>query len=228
MNPFAESHSTRRVLTLTQNHTPRRPRAPTTAATMRADALYFSKRGSFTFVLGLFASALFRRINRLRDSHRSPPARLRVTSHKRPDAPPIAVRRLRAGDDRRGFRALLAQLTEVGEGDFKRRFRAIQDGPEYVYVIESESGDRVVASGTLVLERKFTRGCGTCGHIEDVVVDANERGKDLGRVMIEALTKAAEVCGCYKVILDCSEKNAGFYERCGYSRKEIQMAKYFV
>ena len=44
----------------------------------------------------------------------------------------------------------------------------------------------------------------------------------------KALTKAAEVCGCYKVILDCSEENAGFYERCGYSRKEIQMAKYFV
>ena len=91
-----------------------------------------------------------------------------------------------------------------------------------------DCGTRVVASGTLLLERKFTRNCGTCGHIEDVVVDSNERGKDLGRVIIEALTKAAEFAGCYKVILDCSEANAGFYERCGYVRKEIQMAKYFV
>jgi glucosamine-phosphate N-acetyltransferase len=196
---------------------------------MSGAAMYVSKRGSFTFVLGLFTSALFRRINRIRDSLRAPPRRLRVTNHKAgPDASPTTVRRLRADDDRKGFRALLSQLTTVGEGDFKRRFRAIADGPEYVYVIESACRTRVVASGTLLLERKFTRNCGTCGHIEDVVVDSNERGKDLGRVIIEALTKAAEFAGCYKVILDCSEANAGFYERCGYVRKEIQMAKYFV
>ena len=47
-------------------------------------------------------------------------------------------------------------------------------------------------------------------------------------MIIEALTQAAEFAGCYKVILDCSEATAGFYERCGYVRKEIQMAKYFV
>jgi hypothetical protein len=32
--------------------------------------------------------------------------------------------------------------------------------------------------------------------------------------------------GCYKVILDCSEANAAFYERCGFSRKELQLALY--
>lgn len=35
-----------------------------------------------------------------------------------------------------------------------------------------------------------------------------------------------EVCrqqGCYKVILDCSEANQAFYEKCGLTRKEVQM-----
>lgn len=109
----------------------------------------------------------------------------------------------------------------VGEGDFKCCFCVIVDGLEYVYVIESACGTRVVASGTLLFEWKFMWNCGMCGYIEDVVVDLNEWGKDLGRVIIEALTKAAEFVGCYKVILDCSEVNVGFYEWCGYVRKEI-------
>ncbi len=33
--------------------------------------------------------------------------------------------------------------------------------------------------------------------------------------------------GCYKVILDCSEKNEGFYAKLGFQRKELQMALYF-
>ena len=190
------------------------------------NALYVSKRGSLTFALGLVASSVARLIARARAGEKRPPRSLTVTNNKTHRR--VVVRRLRAADERRGFYALLAQLTKVGNGEFKQRFNSISDGPEYVYVVESEDGARVVASGTLVLERKFTRNCGVCGHIEDVVVDSSARGQDLGRVLIEALTEAARASGCYKVILDCSESNAGFYERCGYSRKEIQMAKYFI
>jgi len=32
--------------------------------------------------------------------------------------------------------------------------------------------------------------------------------------------------GCYKIILDCSEKNVPFYEKCGFKKKEVQMAFY--
>ena len=31
--------------------------------------------------------------------------------------------------------------------------------------------------------------------------------------------------GCYKVILDCAEANVVFYEKCGLTRKEIQMVR---
>jgi hypothetical protein len=41
--------------------------------------------------------------------------------------------------------------------------------------------------------------------------------------LIEALITACREMGCYKVILDCSESNAPFYEKCGLVRKEIQM-----
>lgn len=45
--------------------------------------------------------------------------------------------------------------------------------------------------------------------------------------LIEELIRLAQELGCYKVILDCAESNIGFYERCGLTRKEVQMVKYY-
>lgn len=41
--------------------------------------------------------------------------------------------------------------------------------------------------------------------------------------LIEALIEESRKSGCYKVILDCSEANQAFYEKCGLTRKEVQM-----
>lgn len=84
-----------------------------------------------------------------------------------------------------------------------------------------------MGTATLLLERKFLRHCGKVGHIEDVVVDERCRGARLGLRLITALTEAAQAAGCYKVVLDCSEDNVAFYEKCGLRRKDVQMANYF-
>lgn len=85
---------------------------------------------------------------------------------------------------------------------------------------------KIIATATLLVELKFIRNCGKCGHIEDVVVDTSYRGLRLGLRVVEALITAAKDSGCYKVILDCSESNAPFYEKCGLIKKEIQMVRY--
>lgn len=41
--------------------------------------------------------------------------------------------------------------------------------------------------------------------------------------IVAAAVEAALQAGCYKVILDCTESNAPFYEACGFKRKELQM-----
>lgn len=89
------------------------------------------------------------------------------------------------------------------------------------------TGTTLAATATLLVERKLIRGGASVGHIEDVVVDAQFRGKGLGRRLIDALTDEARRRGCYKVILDCAESNVAFYERCGYATKELQMVRYF-
>lgn len=44
------------------------------------------------------------------------------------------------------------------------------------------------------------------GHIEDIAVNSNQQGKKLGLRIIQALKFIGAQRGCYKVILDCSEK----------------------
>lgn len=69
-----------------------------------------------------------------------------------------------------------------------------------MYVIEDRAnGGKIVACGTLFLELKFIHAGGWCGHIEDVVVDANARGRGLGKLIVTTLKQAAEGFGCYKV-----------------------------
>ncbi|MFS7921590.1 putative glucosamine-phosphate N-acetyltransferase transcription regulator GNAT family [Helianthus anomalus] len=50
----------------------------------------------------------------------------------------------------------------------------------------------------------------------------------LGKKVVGFLVDHARLTGCYKVILDCSEDNRAFYEKCGFKKKEIQMVKYFI
>ena len=145
--------------------------------------------------------------------------------------PRVELEALRREHWGQGFPELLGQLTalgEVTEAMFVARLAEVDAAPgHHVVVAVDRARGRVVGAATLLEEGKFARGCGRCGHIEDVVVDAAARGQRIGQRLVDHLTAAAAASGCYKVILDCAEANVGFYEKCGFSRKEVQMAKYF-
>ncbi|XP_074285529.1 glucosamine 6-phosphate N-acetyltransferase-like isoform X2 [Silene latifolia] len=143
------------------------------------------------------------------------------------------IRRLEITDISKGFIELLRQLTvcgSVSETQFQDRFQElVTEGENHVIcVIEDENTERIIATGSVFIEKKFIRNCGKVGHIEDVVVDVSARGMNLGKKVIDFLTAHAESVGCYKVILDCSSENKAFYEKCGFNQKEIQMVKYFT
>jgi len=44
--------------------------------------------------------------------------------------------------------------------------------------------------------------------------------------VIDQLKAIGFAQGCYKIILDTSEKNVGFYQKSGFVTKEVQMALY--
>ncbi|WOG98313.1 hypothetical protein DCAR_0417654 [Daucus carota subsp. sativus] len=143
------------------------------------------------------------------------------------------VRKLEISDKSKGFIELLQQLTvcdSVSDQEFQSCFEEIGSyGDNHVIcVIEDGCSQKIIATGSVFIERKFIRNCSKVGHIEDVVVDSNARGMQLGKKIVEYLTDHARAVGCYKVILDCSAKNKAFYEKCGFEQKELQMAKYFI
>ena len=144
----------------------------------------------------------------------------------------LRLRLLDGGDYDAGFLDLLAQLTQVGNVNrekYLERLSAIKSrGREHVVVVENlnSSNRKVVACGTLVFEHKFIHSNGAVGHIEDVVVDSSCRGTGLGKALIMSLKKMSMEAGCYKCILNCSETNVAFYEKCGMERRCVSMALY--
>jgi len=149
----------------------------------------------------------------------------------RHEDPELLARPLHIGDFDRGYVQLLNQLTDAGvvtREAWQSRFREMQAAKDvyYVAVLEQIATQRVVAAATLFVEKKVVHGCAKAGHIEDVVVDSSLRGKQLGKRIIDLLLGVGRTTGCYKVILDCSEKNVPFYAKCGFTRKEVQMAHY--
>ena len=47
----------------------------------------------------------------------------------------------------------------------------------FIIVIEDFETGKIVGSGTIFLQLKFIRNSGTSGHIEDIVVNGDYRGK---------------------------------------------------
>lgn len=86
----------------------------------------------------------------------------------------------------------------------------------------------MVAVGMVLVERKLIHECGLVGHIEDIAVDKAQQGKKLGIRLIKTLTEIGKAMGAYKVILDCSDHNVEFYEKCGYVRAGVEMSLKFA
>ncbi|KAK4050396.1 Glucosamine-phosphate N-acetyltransferase-like protein [Microbotryomycetes sp. JL201] len=148
----------------------------------------------------------------------------------------VRLRPLQLGDYERGHLRLLATLTQapdIGREAWQARFKELVTtcGTYYPIVLVDDGADELVATGTLVHERKFIRAAGTVGHIEDIAVSPKMQGKGLGKKIIDALVAISQELGAYKAsatILDCNPKNEAFYIKCGFETKGCEMARYNV
>ena len=98
-----------------------------------------------------------------------------------------------------------------------------------VFVIENihENTTVIIGSVTIFIETKLIHNFGKVAHVEDVIVDNTYRGKGLGKMLVQKSIDYAQKHDCYKIILNCSDENIPFYEKCGFSKKENEMALYF-
>lgn len=119
---------------------------------------------------------------------------------------------------------ILSQLTKTGSLDVNKVNDFLSKNKE-IYWISNENND-VIGTGTMFIENKVIHNFGKVAHIEDVVIDNKYRGKGLGKILINFLTEKAITEKCYKIILDCNEKNKIFYEKCGFKSNGYNMSIY--
>lgn len=137
------------------------------------------------------------------------------------------IRLLEKNDFHKGYLQLLSELTGIGtvsEKDFIERFEEIvKSGNTHICVIECD--DLIVASGTIIIEKKFIHSCSQIGHIEDIVVSEKYRKHRLGKQIIDKLLDIAKENGCYKTVLYCNDQTKPFYKKCGFTEYENLMIK---
>ncbi|XP_058790869.1 probable glucosamine 6-phosphate N-acetyltransferase [Phymastichus coffea] len=145
----------------------------------------------------------------------------RVANQLRSDG--LIFRPLNSKDYEKGFLQLLSQLTEVGnitKDQFLNRFHNMKSsGGYYVIVVEDFNCDKVIGSATLVVEQKFIHSCGLRGHLEDVVVNSEYRGKQLGKLVVMAVKHLARTLQCYKLTLECKDRLIPFYESLDFKKE---------
>lgn len=141
----------------------------------------------------------------------------------------MEIRELKLNDYELNYFELLSQLSQVtkpSKKDFETYFnKIISNNNHKIFVIE-ENGV-IVANVTIILEQKFIRGCKCICHIEDVVVDKDCRGKGIASTLLDFVKGYAQQNNCYKIILNCSQDYKRFYEKNGFTEKNIQMEMRF-
>lgn len=125
---------------------------------------------------------------------------------------------------------LLSQLSPLSEEDKKvsekeisKVMQKVIDDKNHFLIVAEENGE-IIGTGLLLIQLNLFHGGKLSAHIENVVTDENQRGKGIGKKIIEELIKKAKEKNCYKIILDCKKSNVPFYEKCGLKETgEVEM-----
>ena len=130
----------------------------------------------------------------------------------------MEVRPLLMGDYELGIMNLLGQLTEappIKFEDFVKQYIKFGYNTS-IYVLEDEEKKRIIGYGAIYIDYKFYRNCKNVGHIEDIIIDEEYRGKGLSKLIITKLLECAKEKECYKIILNCKDEYVGYYQKMGF------------
>lgn len=87
-----------------------------------------------------------------------------------------------------------------------------------IHCIVAVLNDVVIGTCSLHIIQKSNR---KMGLIEDVVVIPKAQTMGVGKLMIKEIIQKAVELGCYKTILNTSEKNAGFFSKLGFNIEQF-------
>ena len=92
-----------------------------------------------------------------------------------------------------------------------------------IYICKDIEKDKLVGIISVFIERKLIHNLGKVAHIEDLVVDKDDRGKNIAQKLINKCIEYAKSQNCYKIILNCNENLIKFYEKNNFYNAGYQM-----
>tara|TARA_A100001015_G_scaffold319641_1_gene443176 strand:- start:1316 stop:1759 length:444 start_codon:yes stop_codon:yes gene_type:complete len=136
----------------------------------------------------------------------------------------IVIRKLKQDD--------LTGVIELLKSNFNGSFTKNQISSAWLKYVNQDFNHSVVAiceskivgHGSIVISKRL-RG-GNLGVIEDIIVHSNYRKKNVGKSIVNFLFDVAKDNGCYKVVLQCEEKNFNFYKKCNFETSGISMQRF--
>ena len=136
----------------------------------------------------------------------------------------VYIRRLEADDFYRGYLELLQMLSRYTyPSNYKKFSKFIQDtkNTHKTFVLIDPSDDKVIGASTLIIIPKIH--ANPIAQIEDVIIHPSYRGHSYGKKLIqEIITYIQTNTICYKIILNTTKNNLGFYEKCGFVSSGIE------
>ena len=122
---------------------------------------------------------------------------------------------------------LLQQLTSAPMLQKQEYLEIISQLGQNHFIFVLTLNDKPIGMITLFIEQKIIHRGGKVGHIEDVVVDKEHRGKGYSKQLIEHAITIAKHYQCYKCILNCTDQVKPVYEKNKFIHKTNGMSLYF-
>jgi glucosamine-phosphate N-acetyltransferase len=134
----------------------------------------------------------------------------------------MRIRKLNRSDYN-SYISLLDQLTEVGSVTNSQFNLYVDNQSQLHQTLVYEEDNQLLGCLTYFCEQKVHHSFSYVIHIEDVVTDAKHRGKGVAKTLIDNAIKIAKAFKCYKVILNCSDRNTDYYKKLGFQLVGNQM-----
>ena len=115
------------------------------------------------------------------------------------------------------FQRLMPQLTNAKIPGFDDLKQLMDSGSILISAQSKDHDHLIIGSGTLAL---FRTPSGLHGHIEDVIVDGNFRGRGIGELLIKELLRIARENGLTGLSLTCNPRRVEanqLYRKMGFT-----------
>ncbi len=139
----------------------------------------------------------------------------------------LIIREIEYKDYNNGYLDLMFEFTNYQYKVSERQFKYHLDKIKYnelskILVVYSNIDNKIIGAGTIFKLNKMHNN--PIGQIEDIVITEKYRGLGLGKIIIDKLCKIGlEEFKCYKIILNCLDKNIIFYKKCDFEICGVEM-----